>query len=57
MPTAAEAAKNNPPQPYVQDNTANNVDALQRQLAADKLKKQQDGQLAGAAGRRSGLRS
>ena len=32
-PTAAEAAKNNPPQPYVQDNTANNVDALQRQLA------------------------
>ena len=50
MPTAAEAAKNNPPQPYVQDNTANNVDALQRQLAADKLKKQQDGQLAGAAG-------
>jgi type IV secretion system protein VirB10 len=49
-PTAAEAAKNNPPQPYVQDNTANNVDALQRQLAADKLKKQQDGQLAGAAG-------
>jgi type IV secretion system protein VirB10 len=50
MPTAAEAAKNNPPQPYVQDNTANNVDALQRQLAADKLKKQQDGQLAAATG-------
>jgi type IV secretion system protein VirB10 len=49
-PTAAEAAKNNPPQPYVQDNTANNVDALQRQLAADKLKKQQDGQLATATG-------
>jgi type IV secretion system protein VirB10 len=49
-PTAAETAKNNPPQPYVQDNTANNVDALQRQLAADKLKKQQDGQLAGATG-------
>jgi type IV secretion system protein VirB10 len=49
-PTAAEAAKNNPPQPYVQDNTANNVDALQRQLAADKLKKQQDGQLTGATG-------
>jgi type IV secretion system protein VirB10 len=48
-PTAAETAKNNPPQPYVQDNTANNVDALQRQLAADKLKKQQDGQLAGSA--------
>jgi type IV secretion system protein VirB10 len=49
-PTAAEAAKNNPPQPYVQDNTANNVDALQRQLAAEKLKKQQDGQLAAATG-------
>jgi len=49
-PTAAETAKNNPPQPYVQDNTANNVDALQRQLAADKLKKQQDAQLAGATG-------
>jgi type IV secretion system protein VirB10 len=49
-PTAAETAKNNPPQPYVQDNTANNVDALQRQLAADKLKKQQDGQLTGATG-------
>jgi type IV secretion system protein VirB10 len=49
-PTAAETAKNNPPQPYVQDNTANNVDALQRQLAADKLKKQQDGQFAGATG-------
>jgi type IV secretory pathway VirB10-like protein len=49
-PTAAETAKNNPPQPYVQDNTANNVDALQRQLAADKLKKQQDGQLAAATG-------
>jgi type IV secretory pathway VirB10-like protein len=50
MPTAAEAAKNNPPQPYVQDNTANNVDALQRQLAADKLKKQQDGLLVAATG-------
>ena len=49
-PTAAETAKNNPPQPYVQDNTANNVDALQRQLATDKLKKQQDGQLAAATG-------
>jgi type IV secretion system protein VirB10 len=49
-PTAAEVAKNNPPQPYVQDNTANNVDALQRQLAADKLKKQQDGQLAAVTG-------
>jgi type IV secretion system protein VirB10 len=50
MPTAAEAAKNNPPQPYVQDNTANNVDAMQRQFAADKLKQQQDSQLASATG-------
>ena len=47
-PTAAEKAKDNPPQPYVQDNTASNVDALQRQLGADKLKAQQDAQLAAA---------
>jgi type IV secretory pathway VirB10-like protein len=49
-PTAAEKAKNSPPQPYVQDNTASNVDALQRQLGADKLKAQQDVQLAAATG-------
>jgi len=49
-PTAAEKAKDNPPQPYVQDNTASNVDALQRQLGADKLKAQQDAQLAAASG-------
>jgi type IV secretory pathway VirB10-like protein len=49
-PTAAEKAKDNPPQPYVQDNTASNVDALQRQLGADKLKAQQDAQLAAATG-------
>jgi type IV secretion system protein VirB10 len=49
-PTAADKAKDNPPQPYVQDNTANNVDALQRQLGADKLKAQQDSQLAAATG-------
>jgi type IV secretory pathway VirB10-like protein len=45
-PTDAEKAKANGPQPYVQDNTASNVDALQRQLGADKLKAQQDAQLA-----------
>jgi type IV secretory pathway VirB10-like protein len=49
-PTAAEKAKDSPPQPYVQDNTASNVDALQRQLGADKLKAQQDAQLAAATG-------
>src|ERR1035441_8562107 len=37
-PTAADKAKDAPPQPYVQDNTASNVDALQRQLGADKPK-------------------
>jgi len=49
-PTDAEKAKASGPQPYVQDNTANNVDALQRQLGADKLKAQQDAQLAAASG-------
>jgi type IV secretion system protein VirB10 len=49
-PTDAEKAKASGPQPYVQDNTANNVDALQRQLGADKLKAQQDAQLAASAG-------
>jgi type IV secretory pathway VirB10-like protein len=49
-PTAAEKAKDSPPQPYVQDNTASNVDALQRQLGADKLKAQQDAQLAATTG-------
>ena len=49
-PTAAEKAKDSPPQPYVQDNTANNVDALHRQLGADKLKAQQDAQLATSTG-------
>jgi len=50
LPTAAEKAKDTPPQPYVQDNTASNVDALQRQLGADKLKAEQDAQLAAATG-------
>ncbi len=49
-PTATEKAKDSPPQPYVQDNTATNVDALQRQISADKLKAQQDAQLAVATG-------
>jgi type IV secretion system protein TrbI len=49
-PTAAEKAKDSPPQPYVQDNTASNVDALQRQIGADKLKAQQDAQLSAATG-------
>jgi len=49
-PTDAEKAKGAPPQPYVQDNTATNVDALQRQLRADKLKAEQDAQLAAATG-------
>jgi len=49
-PTDAEKAKGAPPQPYVQDNTASNVDALQRQLGADKLKAEQDAQLAAATG-------
>ena len=49
-PTDAEKAKATGPQPYVQDNTATNVDALQRQLGADKLKAQQDAQVAAATG-------
>jgi len=53
-PTDAEKAKGAPPQPYVQDNTAANVDALQRQLGADKLKAEQDAQLAAATGSPSG---
>jgi type IV secretion system protein VirB10 len=53
-PTDAEKAKGAPPQPYVQDNTASNVDALQRQLGTDKLKAEQDAQLAAAAGSPAG---
>ena len=41
-------AKGTPPQPFVQDNTANNVADLQNQLAAEKLKQQQDTQMAAA---------
>jgi type IV secretion system protein VirB10 len=53
-PTDAEKAKGAPPQPYIQDNTATNVDALQRQLGADKLKAEQDAQLAAATGSPAG---
>ena len=53
-PTTADKAKDAPPQPYVQDNTASNVDALQRQLGADKLKAEQDAQLAAATGSPAG---
>jgi len=53
-PTDAEKAKGAPPQPYIQDNTATNVDALQRQLGADKLKAEQDTQLAAATGSPAG---
>jgi type IV secretory pathway VirB10-like protein len=53
-PTDAEKAKALGPQPYVQDNTANNVDALQRQLGADKLKAQQDAQVAASTGNPAG---
>ena len=41
-------AKGTPPQPFVQDNTANNIADLQNQLAAEKQKQQQDAQLAAA---------
>jgi type IV secretion system protein VirB10 len=53
-PTDAEKAKGAPPQPYVQDNTATNVDALQKQLGAAKLKADQDAQLAAATGSPAG---
>ena len=42
------AAKGTPPQPFVQDNTANNIADLQNQLATEKQKQQQDAQLAAA---------
>jgi type IV secretory pathway VirB10-like protein len=41
-------AKGTPPQPFVQDNTANNIADLQNQLATEKQKQQQDAQLAAA---------
>lgn len=41
-------AKGTPPQPFVQDNTANNVADLQNQLATERQKQQQDQQMAAA---------
>jgi type IV secretory pathway VirB10-like protein len=41
-------AKGTPPQPFVQDNTANNVADLQNQLATEKQKQLQDQQMAAA---------
>ncbi len=41
-------AKGTPPQPFVQDNTANNVADLQNQLSAERQKQQQDQQMAAA---------
>ena len=41
-------AKGTPPQPYVQDNTANNVADLQNQLTAERQKQVQDQQMAAA---------
>ena len=42
------SAKGTPPQPFVQDNTANNVADLQNQLATERQKQQQDQQMAAA---------
>ena len=42
------SAKGTPPQPFVQDNTANNVADLQNQLATERQKQQQDQQTAAA---------
>ena len=47
-PANGAPVKGTPPQPFVQDNTANNVADLQNQLAAEKLKQQQDQQMAAA---------
>ena len=41
-------AKGMPPQPFIQDNTANNIADLQNQLAAEKVRQQQDAQMAAA---------
>ena len=41
-------AKGMPPQPFVQDNTANNVADLQNQLSAERQKQMQDQQMAAA---------
>ncbi len=41
-------AKGTPPQPFVQDNTANNVADLQNQLSTERQKQMQDQQMAAA---------
>jgi type IV secretory pathway VirB10-like protein len=46
--TPNATAKGSPPQPFVQDNTANNVADLQNQLTTEKQKQQQDQQMAAA---------
>lgn len=45
---ASAPAKGAPPQPYVQDNTATNVTQLHNQVAAEKLKEDQDAQAVAA---------
>jgi len=62
-PRSLRRLRGAPPQPYIQDKHRDQRGALQRQLGADKLKAEQDAQLAaatgspaaprGAAGRRS----
>ena len=44
------AGKGTPPQPIVQDNTENNVQDLKNQLAAERLKEQQQAAYASSAG-------
>ncbi len=46
--TPGTPAKGTPPQPFVQDNTANNVADLQNQLSTERQKQQQDQQMAAA---------
>lgn len=45
-----QAAKGQPPQPMLQDNTDNNVQDLKNQLQAERQKEQQQASLAAAAG-------
>ena len=44
------ASKEHPPQPIIQDNTDNNVQDLKNQLAAERLKEQQQAAYASSAG-------
>ena len=50
------AAKGQPPQPTLQDNTDNNVQDLKNQLQAERQKEQQQAAMAAAAGRSSAWR-